>query len=489
MRYSIIILFIGITSELLAFQPPVKEQISPAEFAQEALREKSYIKLLPRDVTLLVKQYLYNSLPKTIRALRAEYLNDPEKKELLLSDSNFNKQLIESLHERFKETSPLVIALMINTPASGNYVPAIMHEMRLLRESFIEYLKQNLGYQEAIEYAREYYRLNQPAMNRARFGWGSLFDQSEIAYLLAQKYHQELSLKPIAAHIQIIIDLRVEPFEWISRMISFDPEYNPPNENDITQLRFYTPQNQGFSSRNYDSKVISAIMLQVCEAIFILLTRAFQSNNFNDIDVLLDSIFGGRFLNQDFQKCFFEKLDTKLISQIVQYMGNNRRSARFYPTTLAVLLWDYALKNENAQTILHVLNYFILDHMVHEEPYYPGSPILRRQIKVRNQFLMDSIKSPNTDVAIVRHLIRKYANYNQVDENGITLLMHAIRDARFDIAHLLLDQLNININACDSNGHNALSFAGLLPESTERDALIKRLKDMGAQDEGVCVIQ
>ena len=172
-----------------------------------------------------------------------------------------------------------------------------------------------------------------------------------------------------------------------------------------------------------------------------------------------------------------------------QYMGNNQRSARFYPTPLAVLLWDYALKNENAQTILHVLNYFILDHMAHEEPYYPGSPILRRQIKVRNQFLMDSIKSPNTDVAIVRHLIRKYANYNQVDENGITLLMHTIRDARFDIAHLLLDQRNININACDSNGHNALSFAELLPESSERNALTKRLKEMGAQDEGVCAIQ
>ena len=89
------------------------------------------------------------------------------------------------------------------------------------------------------------------------------------------------------------------------------------------------------------------MQLQVCEALFVLLTRAFQSNNFNDIDVLLDGIFGGRFLNQDFEKCFFEKLDTKLISQIVQYMGNNQRSARFYPTPLAVLLWDYALKNEN----------------------------------------------------------------------------------------------------------------------------------------------
>ena len=202
--------------------------------------------------------------------------------------------------------------------------------------------------------------------------------------------------------------------------------------------------------------------------------------------------------NALFKKMLIEKAGAQLL----------RYSLGKYPLRLSdgdfdevfyVDLLEYLFKHDPEITLFALKNSKIINWLKEKLHSDPSSSIAQeRDLQYAIRLLIALMQSPSLDVATIKELldikdIKKLLNsdliINVADDEGITLLMHAIQNARFDISNFLLDQLNIKINSCDNNGHTALSFAGLLPESPERDALIKRLKDMGAQQEGVCAIQ
>nr|CAB3258919.1 kinase D-interacting substrate of 220 kDa-like [Phallusia mammillata] len=79
-------------------------------------------------------------------------------------------------------------------------------------------------------------------------------------------------------------------------------------------------------------------------------------------------------------------------------------------------------------------------------------------------------------VKSVRCLLRKHADPNIVGGNGSNCLLSALKGKHLDCVETLLDNMKLNVNQTDRDGHTALSFAAKLGE----EDVIRLLLDRGA---------
>ena len=470
----VIALFLIVQISLGAMEPQKpadKMQISPQELKQEFERRGSYLSLLPKaGISELIEKYAFNSLEETIAAIRAAYLNDPMYKEQFLHDSQFNQAIIDALAERFKDTEPdsnileKKIALTLNTPASfkiGFGRPQL--EDRTIFSIFKKYLDHiSHDYPHALEYMRQF------SSNISHFTSQPLINLAVILYFFEK----------FGSHIKNEDELPSVNMTTISQLIRAIDHGNIPQLFQIMTNRDLRPMNV-VQQIIVINRWVPSIMTALCNYLAMYLTQILKRESTEYNAYVINSIFSTSSYNTNFEKCFAQKLTGELGKQIVQYIGTRNHAAfftgLFHPTNMIVSLWNNALNHADPATMIKLLSCFNRD-TISEEAYDP--------------FLFDIVESPRTDVTVLRAFVdRFYINYNMADEEGVTVLMHAIKNARFDMVNFFLDKADINIHSCDNNGHNAFSFAGLLPESPERDALIKRLKDMGAEQEGVCVVQ
>lgn len=312
-----------------------------------------------------------------------------------------------------------------------------------------------------------------------------------------EKFKDTFEKNNVIPYIKVLVDIGgVEAQNWIKRIIDIylDSEYRGENERFLRVLLLQRYSEQELALLGSRKEIIQALRTAVCDSLAILLLQALNKNDHERIKFLVLSIFSVEFPEETFEECFAQKLKGQLGQLLVEYLVTNDNAKpfkhTFYPTDMVVPLWDYAINNTNAtpHKIITLLSCIILDWMAHEELYYRNSYRLVRQRKMRNKFFFDAVQSPYADVSVIQNLGLN-VDYNTADDEGVTVLMHAIQNGHFDIANLLLTIQDININACDSNGHNALSFARLLPQSKERDALIATLIERGAQEELTCVLQ
>lgn len=121
MRYSIIVLFLLINFGLHAFQPKAaaaKKELTAQEFVQEMQRPASYLSLLTPDLKQKIKKDMY-PVKDEIAAIRKKYLtSDPESMLKFLNDKDFNQKIIDDLAQLRASNIKVVLAIMLNTPAS-----------------------------------------------------------------------------------------------------------------------------------------------------------------------------------------------------------------------------------------------------------------------------------------------------------------------------------------------------------------------------------
>ncbi len=527
-------------------------QITPEQFMQEFIRPKSYLSLLPREgVPDLITKYAYNTVEEVIAAIRADYLNNPANRDFFLNDKDFNERMIEGLLERFGSSMPnfglsfgqfIVVAAMLNTPASFELISqtasATKHDERLIPTLIKAYAKYisgaSLSYQSAISYTQSYIS-NFPEMLRLIKTSASFSEKTINAFIdhalgsIAQRFKNENN--DAIPEIRIAMDVGLDQvYFWLSWLIhgSHERDYD----------------GRDFDHRTMLSRIKNATFrIALCDQWSQLLTQAIEKNEHDKVVFLLKSVYLNSSNLAKTPECYTNKLKGVLGNKLVGYIfsqidkidqnnqeylhyshhGGPTRTQDFFDVqvwreVVNFLVLD-AINNPQAtpQNILKWMGVADLDFDLnrimpprheldgvkealsrgYQGGYYAmnASAIMARYNKALAaqkqaiELLLTVAKSSHMNGAVLKYLLDKAADPNAVDAEGITVLMYAIQNAHFDMANLLLDKENININVCDSNGHNALSFAGLLPESQERNALIKRLKDMGAQEEGVCVVQ
>ena len=484
-----------------------KMKITQQELMKESKEKTFYLSLLPPELKKLVTQYAYNTLEEVIFAIRSEYLNDPEKRDKILNDGAFNEQLINELSKRFRRSdserdttlAKEQVGLLLNTPASFILLKIILgpdhalHNENFVFPVFQYYIeKLNLNYKEALAYARTLFE------NIDKYQ-GVITDSSgliiKIMEYFVAKYGVAFKSDNVIPYIKVLVDIGgVEAQNWIKRIIAIDTVYRGENRRFLRLLLVHRYSETEVARLGSDKEIMQALRTAVCDSLATLLLQALKNNDHERIQFLVLSIFTVQFLEETFEECFTQHLKGQLGNLLVDYIVSDDNAKpfkhRFYSTDMVTALWQQAIHNPylSAQKIGRLLLCFIFYFNRSDEGRYPDAPSILAQKKFRNQFLFELVQSPYADKENVEDLIHRHANYNQADDEGVTILMHVIRSGNFDVANALLRLPDININACDSNGHNALSFAELLPESDQKEVLISTLENMGAE-EGTCTIQ
>lgn len=547
MRYSIRLLLLCMSFHVIAFQPPEKKHISPQEFAQEVKRKESYLSLLPADVSQMVKQYTYPELEYVIAAMRNDYLANALNRDSFLHDPEFNRKIINEIVQRF-ELGPMgkfKVALMLNTPGSFKIAAetvsvSLNQYLGHIRAAFTKYIKNaSINYQDSILYTQEFIRnvtelikKSHPRdfqdyyfiieQNRAAYtqDWIPYFINSIITVISDSFIHELKKEKIRVPEVKVAFDIGTGNMqEWIWWILK--QEYGPYQEHiPHAILRFIkrnygiqaallgrvdllAPTNVGFYYRMYDQFKIA-----VCNDIADLLTNVLKQNGSTDkIDFLLNIVTGG--YNKAYSGCMEEKMQGELGVLITTYLLDHNFPVKvidILKNKSAPYLITHAIRNvrytpELVINLLHLLNVNLQFERYNFSWWEGEQPesvvrISQRQLvetsarseKQGTQILLALVQSHHMNVAVLNEIIAVGADVNGADQDGVTVLMHAIKNARFDMANILLNQPTITINTCDTNGHNALSFAELLPSSQDKELLIKRLKEMGAE-EGICAIQ
>jgi hypothetical protein len=498
-------------------QPPQKpaDPKKSMQIAPEQLRaladpnSSSYLRLLPAEIVKLVEQYAYNNLAQIIHAIRTAYLKDLLYQMLLLGYPAANKRLVDAfkdkvpslkLPEDINLTDEEVVAILLNTPASfdlikGNVTKFSPHEAaataispKKIATLFMIYAKQaQLNYQEAAEYAR-HLLLNMQSIKMwdSRKYTKESFELTVMNFLMAE-YAQVLNANPsILPEIQVLVDMGASNI--ISRVISYGSDTNADWAYLYTQLK---------------NRLGEKPEIAVCTSLALLLTHALQNKDHLKVETILNSIFYIAVLDQRFADCFAGKLKEQLGASLVDYlMESDEHSLPFdrslWPHFIEIL-WNHAIKSSGvtAQKIVRLLLCFNLNigwHTPQKLSFAYPVDAMREQAaqlkKIFNQFLMDVIRKGVANENNVILLLNHGADYNQVDAQGVTLLMHAIQKSEIGLVRILLEEKDINSKACDKQGRNALWYArNLETDMGTRLAIIELLQAAGVTEEEACVIQ
>ncbi len=533
-------------------RPTDKMQISPQQFQEEAKQgSSSYLSLLPADVARITKQYAYQGLENAITILREKYLADPAARDAFLNNQLNAAIIIDYLAQRFPEydKNRFLIAVMLNTPASfglalnlsENIIDHAKRQENIKRlytrffntihdtENILQRYLQNAGinYQQAISYLQDF-------LSRLYFWKNEIaicFDDKDFSYTLnliryaalatiIDRFESELAAEGQMSELRVILDSAASVGDLLLA-----------SEQDLTKnllIQRYVKKNNYWSKANG----IKAFKKQLIQAWRALLLDAFRSANDEKIVKLLRAVYNQLESPSPYFKEYFL---THIISPLTDYflrLPSNVLTQRYqdiqwlfhYERELGDLISIEVIKKAtNAEQIITWLNYIDLplnftmptDMELEEVRWLRDFPFLKwmpdmagvnscpirpltpeekfeRAEKIKNRsvrFLLAVVQSPFANAQALENLIARGADINGADEQGVTILMHAIKNQRFDMANALLNNANINVNTCDNIGHNVLSYAQFLPASQEKDILIATLKERGAKEPGICVIQ
>lgn len=514
-KYFLLLL---VTFGSFAFQPPEqpkrpskKMEISPQEFEAQARPEfKSYLSLLPADLQILTASYAYSTIEDAITATRAQYLNDPS-----------NYDLINKLWEQIapsKKYSKSGLELLLNTPDSferalqaeyprntdikDDYESReYKHVNQLFYRPFAEYISlAPLSYQEAIEYAKAYIQNIQALLKKNSIN--VLYDKNykkinylidDIIFKLSQRYLKELILKYTIPEIKVATDIGNKQTDyWIY-------DLQNKSDNDILDTgifdRFAQTHHYKLATAAQVAYLVRSEALvkllfpkfrkALCNQLEALLLQAITSKNNKEIIFLLPHVANKSCWNKELLE---EKKQEILLQTLSKYLLENINNTQLlrvlhyssYSSTLfKIRMLETAIQNPIATS--EKIIQFLAGH---------GAFWFKEYYDTGFELLLAAIKSPYVNADLVNYLLNNGADPNSADKDGITVLMHAIKNKRFDMAALLLNQPGINVNACDNHGwETALSNAQFLPDSDQRDILIATLKQRGAQEPGVCAIQ
>ncbi len=536
----------------LTQQPQQRMQISQEQFAAQAeQRSGSYLSLLPADVQRLTASYAYSTIEDAIRILREKNLADPASREAFLNGQQFNTAIINYLAQRFPEydKNRFLIAVMLNTPASLGlafglnqafinqhsseldyyYYPGFFKNINNSEEIIKRYLQNAaINYQQAIDYISNFFnnlRFWNDQFQRESYNERRLkqYDQiyksmiSSIIALLLDKFAKDLVTQKMP-ELKVILDLDRSLVGYLLQTTSQNPI-----------IRRYIKKNKFF----LDTNGIAAFQKQLVEEWAVLLLEALKSDNHEKIVQLLNAVYD-QFSSPIpyFKEYFLAHVKSPLTDYFLRVPIEVLRSDHFnknwlfhYQKELGDLIsFDIIKKATNADQIIKWLNFLALDLDVRmpsgwelEQALWARDfPFLKymmterhgshwvegwgrvaerefnREKKIQDRgikFLLAVAQSLHANAAALNILIARGADINGADEQGVTILMHAIKNKHFDIANALLNNANINVNACDNIGHNVLSYAQFLSASPEKEILIATLKERGAKEPNVCVIQ
>ncbi len=490
--------------------PKKSMQIAPEEL--RALADKhsnSYLRLLPAEIFTMVEERAYSNLAQIIHAIRTSYLKHQLYKILILGHPGANKRLVDVYKDKVKTlnlpvdinlTDEEVVAILLNTPASfdlikNNVTKFSPHQAAATAISpqkiallFMIYAKQaQLNYQEAVEYARNLL-LNMQSIKMwdSRKYTKESFELMVMNFLMAE-YAPVLNANPsILPEIQVLVDLGASNI--ISRLISYGSEANADWAYLYTQLK---------------NRLGEKPEIAVCTSLALLLTHALQNKDHLKVETILNSIFYIAVLDQRFADCFSGKLKGELGASLVYYlMESDEHSLPFNESLrpqFIEILWNHAINSSgvNAQKIVRFLLCFNLNvgwNIPQKLSFaYPVDAMREQAVQLKkllNQFLLDVIRTGLANENNVIVLLNAGADYNQVDAQGVTLLMHAIQKAEIGLVRILLEEKDINSKVCDKQGHNALWYArNLETDMATRLTILQLLQQAGVTEEEVCVVQ
>ncbi len=515
-------------------QPPQDVQkkmlITPQEFEQEAKRDTSYLKLLPAELTNIVGDYAFNQLVESIAFIREKYLKDPKTSDKFLNDKAFNRELIDQLYKRFVNKqnewafreNPIIIETMLNTPASfklSGYTSHTEWYRDQLLSAYRRYVKNApLNYEQMLNYTKEFINnyietVRNLPYTLQTFGYDiidqvleALINEEMIEKITGEKKPRALTPQNDINLIKIIIALDLGSVDiahyWLKEFI-----------------------------------VKSKYPEEICALWSDLLNKALQKNNFNNFIFLLNGI-DQRFFPEGFvygndvhfkpliKECLIHSLKGSVGLALINFIFNNiefidkegqknYREWMMLPFFMDTLLVD-AINNPKAtvQKILKWINYSgtnfdAKSHMPSKQElaYYRSGPGAGQQggramyiekdyaqAVARHQHGIEALRavinSKQMDESVLSEIIKRGADINATDAQGITLLMRAIDNARVNFVRILLAQKDINKNVCDKQGHNALWHArNLDTDAGTRLAIIELLQQAGATEEDICAIQ
>ncbi len=499
-----------------------KMEIAPEQFRDLAAPQStmsSYLQLLPRDIAGTVEQYAYNNLAQKIYYLRKDALNDPLKGVRFFGFSGslgeqlatfiFNQGLIDAfkdqvpslkLPEDINLTNEEVVAILLNTPASfglikGNFAtigrlfdpPKTTITPAKIAVLFMIYVREaQLNYEEAVTYAFQLLQNMEKSGLRDFVRYTKDGFAITVMNFLLKEYPQKFNAhSPILSEVQILVDLGASNI--ISRLISYGSDANADWAYLYTQLK---------------NRLGEKPEIAVCNSLSLLLAQALQNKDHLKVETIVNSIFYIAVLDQKFADCFAVKLKEQLGASLVDYlMESDEHSLPFnalWPHFIEIL-WNHAIKSSGitAKKIVRLLLCFNLNigwHTPQKLSFAYPVDAMREQAaqlkKLVTQFLLDVVQKGLIYQNLIIILLNAGADYNHVDAQGVTLLMHAIQKGDISLVRILLDEKDINKNACDKQGHNAFWYArNLETDMATRLAIIQLLQQAGVTEEGTCAIQ
>lgn len=498
--------------------PEKKMQISSEQMralVDPQSKESNYLKLLPADIVRMVEQYAYNNLAQIIHAIRTSYLKNLLYQILILGNTEANKRLVAAFKDKVPSiklpadinlTDEEVVAILLNTPASFDLIKGNFQTRGHIFDSsettitpgkiatlFMIYAKQaELNYEEAVSYA---YQLLQ---NMENSGLRDLRRYEEDGFTLTvmkfllNEYSQRFTQSPILPEIQVLVDLGAS--NNISRLISYGSDVHE-SEQESSWAYLYAQLKKRLHTKPE---------IAVCNSLSLLLSQALQNNDHQKIETIVNSIFYIKVHDKSFADCFAEKLKGQVGASLVNYLMQSDANAAPFQSSLwpnfIGILWNHAINSPqiNAQKLTRLLLCFDFDiHLTSPAklPFaWPFDALMDQVVQLKkmlNQFLLDLVQKGLANENNVILLLNHGADYNQVDAQGVTLLMHAIQKGEIGLVRILLEEKDINKNACDKQGHNALWYAEYshdIPFATRRH-IIQLLQQAGVTEGETCAIQ
>ena len=507
-------------------KPGEEIKISPQELTQEARRAESYLSLLPGDIIRMVQEY--TSITQAIQAIReSDYFKQLQKRitDLLTYPNHYWDQNVQKDREEIEAKitkiirnllikyesqgfDEFMIALMLNVYPSFSMVflspPSYIKEkwaelnqlerQEILTKQYLDlprvfsilkkYINESTSnYQSLIEYVKDFIA-NYERTQRDIYTYFKLTqygrikreaEERKIFIILLDMFENELKKRGQLPELKIILD--AEQYYFIKELLCSSPSDLLKNPLLVRYLR----------NRNLSNTTSNALQFQqeFTHSWFDTFLKYLETNNVKAAWMFnTESIYNCP--NALLRTLLIEKAGIKLFRYSETYPLFLYDS---FDDNLYVDLLEYLFKHDKQATANLILNKRIKILIKSKLNVDPSYSIRQKEAKEYGmRLLIALIQSPVVDANFFKELLDCVSIFNSADSEGVTVLMHIIQSGRYDVANFLLQQPDININACDDNGHNALSFAQLFPESDQKETLIATLESMGVE-EGTCIIQ
>lgn len=495
-RY-ILFLFIFVSLALPAMDKPPAGTIglAPQELGELLRKEGTYFGLLPADLKREILQYALrqSTLLQAVEFLRAEYALKKVTALKFLNDLEFNTELIKRLADQFNE-SELMVAFALNTDGSFKWIknnsknilaqqPNLFGTLddykyfwneafKLIEKYLSSQVKVGSDYKHTIEYMGRFFFHMQTLEYHLVGSFYRNIDRpffEKLVTLIAKRFYAELKKNYSIPELQITTDLATtDPDMDIYDLRKWYRSLLFLSDNELLENEWI----KNYLKENYPKTSIKRALAdfrnKVCEHFAIALLNALKANKHNQIDFLV-TYLNSSSLDDRMRTCLAEKFKTTFGDAYVSYLDT--------------LLMPAKNSKEMSSIKLDFENFF--PDLVKQNR---DNKSLARKLKL-NQTLLSAIQLSNVPLEEINNLIKEGADINGSDDEGVTILMHAIKNKHIGVIRVLCEQQSINVNACDQFGHNALWYVtNLETDMATRVMIMQLLQNAGAKEE-TCVTQ